>query len=205
MLSVWPNAADWPKSCNVMAEPMHGGVFNGNGCRKLCKNTDILQSQANIQAQPFVAAFKSLDAVVDSCFGKDLADDFKEHIQAFKVKYLDLVKLGLVNVTPKIHTIFHHISEFCDLEGVGLGRHSEQARESVHCSFSKTFLKYKVGARNPNYGHKLLRTPEPHFGLVWVTLGATWGLTWCLTLCLTLGLAAADWGLAGLEDLTQCF
>lgn len=162
MLSVWPDAAKWPLTCNVMADPMHGGTFNGNGCRELLKQTDILQAEANIAAQPFVATFKSLEAVVSSCFGCVLDPEYQSYILDFKKKYLDLVHLGFVNVTPKIHTIFFHIIEFCEREGVGLGRYSEQASESVHCSFKKTFSKYKVGAGNPNYGSHLLKAVKDY-------------------------------------------
>ena len=159
---MWPDAAKWPQRCNVMADPMHGGTFNGNGCRELLKKTDVLQSEANLAAQPFVAAFKSLEAVVSSCFGSVLEQGYQTHIADFKNSYLDLVQLGLVNVTPKVHAIFHHIVEFCEREGVGLGRHSEQASESVHCSFKKTFSNFKVGAAHPNYAEYLMKAVKAY-------------------------------------------
>ena len=57
-----------------------------------------------------------------------------------KSKYIDLVELGCVNVTPKRHCIFHHVPEFCGKYG-GLGRHSEQASESVHADFKKKLVR----------------------------------------------------------------
>ena len=162
MLSVWPDAAKWPQRCNIMADPMHGGTFNGNGCRELLRKTDVLHAEANLAAQPFVAAFKSLETVVSSCFGSGLDPYYQSYIDDFKTKYIDLVKLGLVNVTPKIHAIFYHIIEFCEREGVGLGRHSEQASESVHCSFKKVFLKYKVAEGHPDYASHLLKAVKDY-------------------------------------------
>ena len=45
----------------------------GNGCRRLLKSTDILQAEANLAAQPFVAVYKSLNVVVNACFGIGLS------------------------------------------------------------------------------------------------------------------------------------
>ena len=137
-------------------DPMHGGVFNGNACRKLIKKADVLQVLAPIEAQPFTEAFRALDKVVESCFGSDLDSSYLEHIATFERKYMDLVELQYVNVTPKVHAIFHHIPEFCQQHGA-LGRHSEQASESVHADLKKTFAKYKVGITNANYNQNLLR------------------------------------------------
>ena len=162
MRSVWPEAEKWPKKCNVEIDPMHGGTFNGNGCRRLLKSTDILQAEANFAAQPFVAVYKSLNVVVNACFGIGLNQDYKNYIDDFKVHFLDLVELGYVNVTPKIHAIFHHVHEFCSKEGVGLGRFSEQASESVHNSFKTIFLRCERGISNPEYGAQLLKAVKDY-------------------------------------------
>lgn len=135
---------------------MHGGTFNGNACRKLIKNADVLQEDAPIEAQPFTEAFRALERLVMSCFGSDLDSSYLEHISQFKTKFTELVDLNYVNVTPKIHAIFHHLPEFCERHGA-LGRHSEQASESVHADFKKTFGKYKVGINNDAYDKNLLR------------------------------------------------
>ena len=69
---------------------------------------------------------------------------------------MDLVDLTIVNVTPKIHTIFHHVTEFCGQFGA-LGRYSKQASESVHADFKKTFRNYKVASSHDCYDTYLLR------------------------------------------------
>ena len=65
--------------------------------------------------------------------------------------------MNYVNITPKIHAIFFHIPEFCGNHSVGLGRHSEQASESVHASFKKSFEKYKIGISHNGYAEHLMR------------------------------------------------
>lgn len=135
---------------------MHGGVINGNGCRRLLKKADFLQAGAPLVVQPFTDVFRALDLVTSSCFGSDLSNEFIEHIHDFKEKYLSLVDMRYVNVTPKVHAIFHHVPEFC-LKFGALGRHSEQASESVHADFKKTFSKYKIGKHHNEYDKYLLK------------------------------------------------
>ena len=137
---------------------MHGGAFNGNGCRTLTKNVDALQALAPIVAQPFTETFRALDKVVASCFGNNIDSSFMDYILRFKSMYMDLVivELGYVNVTPKMHCIFHHVPGFCGKYG-GLGCHSEQASESVHADFKKTLVRYKVGNPHDSYDQHLPR------------------------------------------------
>ena len=62
-----------------------------------------------------------------------------------------------ISVTPKVHTVFYHIEEFCSLTKMGLGPWSEQASESVHKEFNKCWGRYKVkNTDHPLYGEKLL-------------------------------------------------
>ena len=135
---------------------MHGGVINGNGCRKLIQKADYLQSNGPLIVQPFTDTFRALEQVVMSCFGCDLDPRYEEHIDQFKSKYFDLVALKYANITPKIHAILHHVPEFCTKYGA-LGIHSEQASESVHADFKKTFSKYKIGIKHSDYNKYLLR------------------------------------------------
>ena len=150
---MWDEAERWPKECYVSKGKAHGGSFNGNACRTLLNKIDLLQSLAPIQALPFIAAFRALKTVVDGCFGSELNADIKRLISEFKDLYLDLE----INITPKIHCVFFHVPAFCLKYGHGLGRHSEQASESVHSDFQKIWCKYKVNVVNPKYGTSLLR------------------------------------------------
>ncbi|CAH1098718.1 unnamed protein product [Psylliodes chrysocephalus] len=74
-------------------------------------------------------------------------------IQLFKESY---EALG-ISVTPKIHAIFFHVSDFCLKTWNGLGFYSEQAIESLHHDFCVTWTNYKVLKEHPQYNAKLLR------------------------------------------------
>ena len=37
-----------------------------------------------------------------------------------------------MTVTPKVHPVFYHVEEFCELVNMGLGPWSEQVAESFH-------------------------------------------------------------------------
>ncbi|OAF69585.1 hypothetical protein A3Q56_02684 [Intoshia linei] len=43
-----------------------------------------------------------------------------------------------IGITPKLHAIFSHISDFCEKNKSALGIWSEQASKSVHANFKKT-------------------------------------------------------------------
>lgn len=156
LLKIWPDAENWPRLCNVSRDPMHGGAFNGNACRQLLKKADVLDYISPLIVKPFVEAFRAFNKVVESCFGEDLDPDYLDSIEGFKQKYMDLVQLGYVNVTPKIHCIFFHVQQFCD-KNEGLGRYSEQASEAVHADFKRTLTRYHVGSSNDRYDEILFR------------------------------------------------
>ena len=153
MESVWSEVVEWERTCNVERDPQFGGSFDGNSSRRLLKNTDSLDAIIPLQFKHFVTAFKSLNRVVHSCFGTALDPDYIAHIDAFKQAYTDLN----ISITPKIHAIIHHIPQFCNSVGAGLGRFSEQASESVHYSFKTVWARFKVGRGHPAYASRLLR------------------------------------------------
>ena len=96
---------------------------------------------------------KPTKKVVKYCFSYDLHEDYKGAIYDFRNSFNDL---GIA-VTPKVHAVFYHIIEFCDKRGTGLGTFSEQASESVHRLFKKTWEKYKVSEENDKYGDNLFK------------------------------------------------
>ena len=150
----WPTlVTEWARHCNVQKDEQYGGTFDGNSCRLLLQHCDALDAMITLESKRFVTVFKMLNNVVASCFGNDLHEDYHQAILNFKQAYLDLE----MPVTPKIHAIFNHITEFCATVNVGLGRFSEQASESVHHSFNVEWLRHKVNDDNPEYPSRLLR------------------------------------------------
>ena len=109
-----------------------------------------------------VAAFKALNRVVESCFGKKLSPNYERHIFEFRHAFL---ALGVsVTPKPKTHILFRHITDFLKHVGssgdgpvAGLGVFSEQAFESVHHDFAQTLQHYSVSSSNDKFGQKLLR------------------------------------------------
>jgi hypothetical protein len=72
---------------------------------------------------------------VHGCYSYNLSPTYKVEIEAFRTAYL---RLG-ISVTPKIHIIFVHLSQFIEETSIaadgkrsGLGLYSEQAGEALH-------------------------------------------------------------------------
>lgn len=144
----------WAKSCNVKREITHGGTaFNGNSCKILLNKIDVLRATCPIGCLKFVRTLTDFDRVVKACFGIELDPNYKLYINNFKKSYLDLG----VSVTPKVHSVFYYIEEFCSKHGTALGFYSEQAMESVHYEFNTIWNKHKVDEDHPNYSMKLLQ------------------------------------------------
>ena len=150
----WPDAINWTRACNIEKDEYHGGTFNGNSCRKLLKNTDLLRSMCPIVCLKYVSVLKAFNCVVESCYGDEISPDFENKIQEFKLTFEALD----IPVTPKIHCVYYHVPQFCQHYSCGLGKHSEQASESVHAHFKNAWAKYKVHKSHPDYASNLLRT-----------------------------------------------
>ncbi|OAF64959.1 hypothetical protein A3Q56_07319 [Intoshia linei] len=111
-------------------------VFNGNDCKKLLQHTHLLIDKLHCLYPEFVTALNDFNAVVNS---------------------LSFCKLN-IRITPKLHAIFFHISDFCEENKSALSIWSEQASESVHANFKKTWAKYAVTEVNKDeYGQQLLK------------------------------------------------
>lgn len=153
LCKVWPEAEKWAEKCNVQREAYFGGAFTGNSAQSLLKHTDcLMQMGCPIQ---YINAFVDFNQVVQSCFSKELHPDYQSKIK----KFIESYKHINVPITPKIHIIQHHISDFCSKMGNGLGRHSEQASEAVHYDFlNSAWNRYKTNEGHPLYGDRLLRS-----------------------------------------------
>ena len=158
--TAWPFAENWPVSIYVKTVAYHGGEsFNGPACHRLLNNIDkleeIAQSNNAFQVQPWITAFRDFKAVVHSCFGMNLDEDFVEKI----VKFKSSVKNLPISVTPKLHILFHHVQHFIEKEKKSLGLYSEQASETVHHDFKTHWVeRYKRQIDHPDYAKQLLNS-----------------------------------------------
>lgn len=149
----------WAKKCNVNREFVHGSpAFVGNACKKLLEKVDVLRSLSCINCVKYVQCFKDLQIVVDSFFSINLKSNNTKSIDDFRKSYCNLN----IPITPKIHAIFFHVSDFCTKTGRGLGYFSEQSVESVHADFKSTWNKYKVSDSHPEFSIKLLRAVQEY-------------------------------------------
>lgn len=135
-------AEEWAQACSVQREVTYGGSgFKGNSCKILLNKVDISRQKCPLSFLKFVRVFEDFKSVVNSCLvslfslivvGNKLDPNYKEKIATFKRNYLDLK----VSVTPKVHAVFCHVEDFCELKNIGLGIYSEQAMKTVHHDFS---------------------------------------------------------------------
>ena len=79
----------WAKKCNVQRDKKTKKLaFNGNSCRELLRHVDVLRSISSIETLKYVDTFSKFNLVVDSCFSLQLKDDFKKHINDFRLSYV---------------------------------------------------------------------------------------------------------------------
>ena len=149
----WPEVNIWTEAVNVNKDEYYGGTFTGNNCKKLLKETDLLRSLCPSHILKYVKVLKSFEGVVNACFGNALSTDYESCIAAFK----DAYEGSEIPIAPKVHCIIHHVPQFCKKFSCGLGRHSEQASESVHARFKETWGKYKLPKCHENYMFALLK------------------------------------------------
>ena len=158
------NAMKWPKKLNVVSVLYQGEKFEGNGCRKLIKSSNILQDKEIMGAevhplivQPYIAVFQALDKIISACFGSHpVKGDIPNLLRHFSKTYLGLG----ISVTLKVHIIIAHLIPcLMNLKGQGLGIYSTQAGESIHKEFNQKFwARYKVNSlTHPAYGERLLK------------------------------------------------
>ncbi len=128
--------------------------MEGNQCSRLLKKALLLYGDLPDHLKNFAVALNCLNAMQDACFGNDLKSDFKTKLQQFKDAYLDIG----ISVTPKVHILFQHVSEFCELKQSSLGKYFEQSTESLHHDFNQTWARYKMSMQHDLYPEKLLKT-----------------------------------------------
>lgn len=138
---------------NIIRCGYRGGSLEGNQCKLLLNQIDFLQNALLIHLLKFAVALRAFNSVRKSCFGENLLPSFKNDIKLFKVAYEALQ----ISVTPKVHIIFEHVPQFCEEKNCGLGKFSEQASESVHADFKKTWIHYAIPQSHEHFDEHLLQ------------------------------------------------
>lgn len=101
----------WTNLCHVQRKVTCGNfAFAGNACKTLLDKVDVLKSFCSRGCLKYVQCFTDFKEVVTSCFSNNLHADYKIKIKKFEQSYLALN----ISVTPKVHTVFFHVTHFCD-------------------------------------------------------------------------------------------
>ncbi len=153
--SAWgdDNAYKWASKNNITQIGYHGGCLEGNKCSLLLKKMPDLVHCVPDQLKKFAWALHYFDKMKKACFSAKLMSNYSEKKEKFQKSCMDLG----IPVTPKIHVICSHVKEFCDRKGHGLELYSEQASESVHHDFQKTWERFKVPEGHDSLEPWLLR------------------------------------------------
>ena len=81
---------------------------------------------------PFVEYLTSMKKLHLMCTARELADDYLESICDFKTKFNKLYFDFGLNMTLKIHIIFHHFYDYFSVRGETLRTKSAEFTESAH-------------------------------------------------------------------------
>ena len=154
---------EWQNTENIVRKKKQGRqALEGDPASKFLHNVGNLELALNgeggeipIRGVPYVETLRSYLKVQDACMGLTLKDNWKETIERFTNLYLALE----ISVTPKVHMVMHHLTDFFELKGEehGLSYWTEQAFEAVHHDFKVIWERYKVSPDHPEYGARLLR------------------------------------------------
>ena len=154
------------KSVSIVRKSYQGATsLEGNQSRKFLKLIDKLElelmkesEEVIVNGLPYIHTFRAFDRVVSTRFGNTLKEGYQETIEQFKAAYLSLG----ISVTPKVHIVFQHVSEFLDIvnsggekSSFGLGYFSEQAFEAMHSDIKGLWERVKVSSGHPEFGERL--------------------------------------------------
>ncbi|KAJ6639211.1 hypothetical protein Bhyg_11953 [Pseudolycoriella hygida] len=106
------NAMKRPKKLNLISKHYHGEMFEGNACRRLLKeadllnDSDILGEHSIFEINPFIQTLKTLDKLVNASFKSERPDDsWQQHVNELKRVY---PATGLSNAS-KVHVLLEHL------------------------------------------------------------------------------------------------
>ena len=101
--------------------------LKGGDCDKFLKEEN-LQGVEKLSGftpdlQIFVDTFRDFRAVIRSCFGFTLAEDWEEAITKFRSTYLAMKRQHGVSVSLKFHHAFFHVRHAIHQKGRALGEY----------------------------------------------------------------------------------
>jgi hypothetical protein len=140
-----PLAEKWLEVLHIGKKEYHSGILEGKECKKLLKNTKVLENLCVRRSeykvcQPFITCFEAFHNVISASFGKQMNPNLDEQINSFRESYLRLD----ISVTTKVHIIFNHLYSYCTRSKGGLWTVSEETHESLHQDFDRRWSLVRV-------------------------------------------------------------
>ena len=151
----WAEAfKEWCEEKNIVGVRYWNQDLKGPKAIKLLENSkELTEWLPNKDLKQFGICLQMLWEVKKSCFGLELNEGWDDRIQEFD-KQFD--KLG-ISKSNKVHAIVTHVPDFIRMTGEPLGRYSEQAMESVHQDWEKTWVDYKRGEIAESFHEQLFK------------------------------------------------
>lgn len=170
MIKQIPKTTSWPKQLHLHEERYHGSGFEGNECRKLLNNVDVLrkilkEEKQDMEGQKFLQVFQSFQNLTLE-YSRNTVDisTLKRCVQGFRVAW----KASGMSLTTKAHIVLDHLIPFVTSRGgKNMEVYAEQAHESLHSEYEKTWARYAVKeTTNPMYSRRFLASVNDfHSGL----------------------------------------
>ncbi len=97
---------------------------------------------------PSVECLEALHRVVVGVFGQILDPEFENDKNLLEEMFTGTIQIRYLRITPKVHVLVHHVSEYVRRTGVQLGPTSEQTPKSQHTFFNIFYHRFKVNCTN---------------------------------------------------------
>ena len=150
------------KVLNIIKDDYQGQTFEGNACKTILANTDIMRIFLEVNDKedyvPFIDTLESFEEVVETCFGFVYNENFEEKIELFEKKWMHLKQNFNITIPNKCHIIFTHVKEFIFVKKIPLGHLSEQVVEATHSKWIQLWeSSFKIRNLDSQlYGERLL-------------------------------------------------
>lgn len=161
MLALIPEVSAWPTALHVSRVEYHGHQFQGNECKKLLDNVNVLEqilNDANLLniGLPFLRVFETY-AKVNFLYHESTVNI--DELDAAVSLFAEAWKNSQMSLTTKAHIVIDHVLDFVIAKnGKDMKLYAEQSHEAAHAEFGKTWQKYCIkDVSNPHYKDHLLR------------------------------------------------
>ena len=125
-----------PENC-----PLCPKVFKDKTKLKV-HETDIVEQ--NPSCVPFIDALRDLKSVYEISHQTEVHPNHREIINKFEMSMMKLHEKFAVPITPKLHIVFEHLSEYFELSGKTLRKKTDQTLEATYATHNDLLLSVYV-------------------------------------------------------------